>query len=91
MTGHEIAVVLLAAGKGTRMKSDLPKVLHRLAGKPLVNHVLDAAGTLGPAQCVVVVGPDMEDVAAARRARRCLVSVADRTTRRLWWFTAIHQ
>ncbi|MCK5273498.1 MAG: bifunctional UDP-N-acetylglucosamine diphosphorylase/glucosamine-1-phosphate N-acetyltransferase GlmU [Alphaproteobacteria bacterium] len=65
MTGHETAVILLAAGKGTRMKSDLPKVLHRLAGKPLVNHALDAAGALGPAHCVVVVGPGMEDVAAA--------------------------
>ena len=65
MTGHETAVILLAAGKGTRMKSDLPKVLHRLAGKPLVNHALDAAAALGPAHCVVVVGPGMEDVAAA--------------------------
>ena len=65
MTGHETAVILLAAGKGTRMKTDLPKVLHRLAGKPLVNHALDAAGALGPAHCVVVVGPGMEDVAAA--------------------------
>lgn len=65
MTVHETAVILLAAGKGTRMKSDLPKVLHRLAGKPLVNHALDAAGALGPAHCVVVVGSGMEDVAAA--------------------------
>lgn len=65
MTLHETAVILLAAGKGTRMKSDLPKVLHRLAGKALVNHALDAAGALGPSQCVVVVGPGMEDVAAA--------------------------
>ena len=64
MAGHETAVVLLAAGKGTRMKSDLPKVLHRLAGKPLVNHALDAAAALSPTQCVVVVGPGMEDVAA---------------------------
>ena len=47
------------------MKSDLPKVLHRLAGKPLVGHALDAAAALSPAQCVVVVGPGMEDVAAA--------------------------
>jgi bifunctional UDP-N-acetylglucosamine pyrophosphorylase/glucosamine-1-phosphate N-acetyltransferase len=80
MTGHEIAVVLLAAGKGTRMKSDLPKVLHRLAGKPLVNHVLDAAGTLGPAQCVVVVGPDMEDVAAAIAPHPTAVQAAQRGT-----------
>ena len=65
MAVHDTAVILLAAGKGTRMKSDLPKVLHRLAGKPLVNHALDAAGSLSPSRCVVVVGPGMEDVAAA--------------------------
>ncbi|MDH5412309.1 MAG: bifunctional UDP-N-acetylglucosamine diphosphorylase/glucosamine-1-phosphate N-acetyltransferase GlmU, partial [Alphaproteobacteria bacterium] len=65
MTGPETAVILLAAGKGTRMKSEMPKVLHRLAGKPLVLHALDAAAGLTPARCVVVVGPGMEDVAAA--------------------------
>ena len=65
MAEHETAVILLAAGKGTRMKSDLHKVLHRLAGKPLVNHALDASAALTPAHCVVVVGPGMEDVAAA--------------------------
>jgi bifunctional UDP-N-acetylglucosamine pyrophosphorylase/glucosamine-1-phosphate N-acetyltransferase len=65
MTVHETAVILLAAGKGTRMKSDLPKVLHQLAGKPLVGHALDAAAALNPSQCVVVVGPGMEDVATA--------------------------
>jgi bifunctional UDP-N-acetylglucosamine pyrophosphorylase/glucosamine-1-phosphate N-acetyltransferase len=65
MAGHKTAVVLLAAGKGTRMKSDIPKVLHRLAGKPLVNHALDAVAVLEPERCVVVVGPGMEEVAAA--------------------------
>ena len=38
-----LAVVILAAGKGTRMKSDLPKVLHPIAGRPMVQHVVDAA------------------------------------------------
>ena len=65
MPVHDIAVVLLAAGKGTRMKSDLPKVLHPLAGRPLVNHALAAAEGLGAGRCVVVVGPGMENVAAA--------------------------
>ena len=65
MAGHETAVILLAAGKGTRMKSDLTKVLHRLAGQPLINHALDAAAALNPARCVVVVGPGMADVATA--------------------------
>jgi len=65
MSADDVAVVLLAAGKGTRMKSDIPKVLHPLAGQPLIHHALSAAGALGAARCVVVVGPGMEDVAHA--------------------------
>lgn len=49
MSNSAMSVVILAAGKGTRMYSDLPKVLHRLAGKPMVQHVIDAANELGPA------------------------------------------
>ncbi len=49
-------VVILAAGKGTRMKSDLPKVLHPLAGRPLLGHVLAAADTLSPEKICVVYG-----------------------------------
>ena len=45
------------------MRSALPKVLHRLAGRPMVRHVLDAAATLNPARVGVVVGPGMEAVA----------------------------
>ena len=55
--------VILAAGEGTRMRSALPKVLHRLAGRPLVEHVLRAAMALGAGSRAVVVGPDMEAVA----------------------------
>jgi len=80
MAGHKTAVVLLAAGKGTRMKSNLPKVLHRLAGKPLVNHALDAAAALGPARCVVVVGPDMEDVATAVKPHPTAIQVGQKGT-----------
>ncbi len=65
MTESSVACVILAAGKGTRMKSDLPKVLHPLAGRSMIGHVLDAVATLAPARVVVVVGPGMEDVTAA--------------------------
>jgi bifunctional UDP-N-acetylglucosamine pyrophosphorylase/glucosamine-1-phosphate N-acetyltransferase len=47
------------------MKSDLPKVLHPVAGRPMIRHVLAAAAQLQPAKCVVVIGPDMDAVAAA--------------------------
>jgi bifunctional UDP-N-acetylglucosamine pyrophosphorylase/glucosamine-1-phosphate N-acetyltransferase len=49
-------VVILAAGKGTRMKSDVPKVLHQVTGKALIDRVLDTARSLGPATITVVVG-----------------------------------
>lgn len=49
-------VVILAAGKGTRMYSDLPKVLHKLAGRPLLSHVLTAASALNPGKICVVYG-----------------------------------
>ena len=51
-----LSVVILAAGKGTRMKSSLPKVLHKLANKPLVEHVYDTAMGLGADEVVVVYG-----------------------------------
>ena len=58
-------VVIMAAGKGTRMKSALPKVLHTLAGKSLLQHVLDAAAQLSAARTVVVTGHGAELVEAA--------------------------
>jgi bifunctional UDP-N-acetylglucosamine pyrophosphorylase/glucosamine-1-phosphate N-acetyltransferase len=53
---NETHVVVLAAGKGTRMKSELPKVLHRIAGRPLISHVLDAATAVEPATVTMIVG-----------------------------------
>jgi len=51
-----LTVVILAAGQGTRMRSDLPKVMHPVAGRAMVGYVLDAAQGLGPRDIAVVVG-----------------------------------
>ena len=56
--------IVLAAGEGTRMRSTLPKVLHVIAGRTLLAHVLSALAKAGGTQTAVVVGPDREDVAA---------------------------
>lgn len=55
-----LSIVILAAGKGTRMKSANPKVLHELAGKPLLGHVIDKAESLGPEKICVVYGHEGE-------------------------------
>jgi bifunctional UDP-N-acetylglucosamine pyrophosphorylase / glucosamine-1-phosphate N-acetyltransferase len=57
-----LSIVILAAGQGTRMKSDRPKVLHLLAGKPMVQHVIDASLSLNPEQLVMVVGHKAEQI-----------------------------
>ena len=56
MSIKNLNIVILAAGKGTRMQSAMPKVLHRLAGKPLLTHVIDTAKQLNPSKMVVVYG-----------------------------------
>ncbi|MGB4779213.1 bifunctional UDP-N-acetylglucosamine diphosphorylase/glucosamine-1-phosphate N-acetyltransferase GlmU [Microbacterium sp.] len=60
-----LAVVILAAGQGTRMRSALPKVLHRIGGRPLVGHVLDTARDLAPGRVFVVVRHGRDQVAEA--------------------------
>jgi bifunctional UDP-N-acetylglucosamine pyrophosphorylase/glucosamine-1-phosphate N-acetyltransferase len=60
-----VTVIVLAAGQGKRMRSDLPKVLHPLAGRPLLAHVLEAAGALKPADLRVVHGHGGDRVQAA--------------------------
>mgnify|MGYP005989338723 CR=1 FL=1 len=61
------AVVILAAGKGTRMQSDLPKVLHKIAGAPMLIHAMKAAQTLEPDRMIVVAGHGAELVEAAAK------------------------
>src|SRR6202163_1505851 len=61
-----LQVVVLAAGQGKRMHSDLPKVVHPLAGRPLLSHVIDTARLLGPSRLCVVVGH------GAQAVRECL-------------------
>jgi bifunctional UDP-N-acetylglucosamine pyrophosphorylase/glucosamine-1-phosphate N-acetyltransferase len=65
-----VDVVVLAAGKGTRMRSKQPKVLHRLAGRPMLSHVLETAATLQPRRTVVVTGHGADAVEAVLRSAR---------------------
>ena len=65
MTNQPVAAIILAAGRGTRMKSDLHKVLHPLAGRPMLLHLLASVDALEPAAKVVVVGSQREQVEAA--------------------------
>ncbi|GAB3600642.1 bifunctional UDP-N-acetylglucosamine diphosphorylase/glucosamine-1-phosphate N-acetyltransferase GlmU [Microbacterium tumbae] len=68
MTENTLAIIVLAAGQGTRMKSRLPKVLHAIAGRPLVGHVLTTAGLLGAEHLEVVVRHERDQVVAALQA-----------------------
>ncbi|MDH3579338.1 MAG: bifunctional UDP-N-acetylglucosamine diphosphorylase/glucosamine-1-phosphate N-acetyltransferase GlmU [Hyphomicrobiales bacterium] len=68
MTDRPLLAIVLAAGKGTRMKSDRPKVLHALAGAPMVAHVLQTACEAGVNRTALVVAPGMDAVEAAARA-----------------------
>lgn len=77
MTDQNLAVIVLAAGQGTRMKSSLPKVLHPLAGVPLIGHVLATASELDPAQVIAVVRHDRDRVSAAISAILPSVVVVD--------------
>ena len=64
MSNHDLAIVILAAGKGTRLKSSIAKVLHRAGGRTLVEQVVRACAPLGSKQTIVVVGHQAEQVSA---------------------------
>ena len=67
-----LAIVVLAAGKGTRMKSDLHKVLHPIAGRPMIEHLLASAAELSPERQVVVVGNGREALETALAGRAAI-------------------
>ncbi len=73
----KLAVIVLAAGMGTRMKSALPKVMHPLAGRPMIAHLMATVAQLSPDRVVVVVGPDMDPVVRTVAPAQCVVQ-ADR-------------
>ena len=74
----EIAAVILAAGMGTRMKSSTPKVLHKVAGLPILGHVIAALREAGVSRIMVVTSPDGEAVRAYARAQDCESVIQDK-------------
>ncbi len=71
------AAIVLAAGKGTRMKSDTHKVLHPIAGRPMLSHLLASVETLGPVAEVIVVGHGREQIEKAVEARGARVATQE--------------
>ena len=61
---NNLVAIILAAGKGTRMRSKYPKVLHKVGGKPMLQHVIDAATVAGADKKVIIVGHEAEMVEA---------------------------
>jgi len=76
MSERPIAAIILAAGKGTRMKSSLHKVLHEVAGRPMIEHLLASVEALGPQKLVTIVGESREQL-QERLAERVDFAVQD--------------
>ncbi len=79
-TSQPLAVVILAAGKGTRMQSKKPKVMHELLGLPMINWLLGTVEELSPERVIVVIGKGMDDVAAAVAPHECVVQETQQGT-----------
>ncbi|MDD3183000.1 MAG: bifunctional UDP-N-acetylglucosamine diphosphorylase/glucosamine-1-phosphate N-acetyltransferase GlmU [Alphaproteobacteria bacterium] len=75
-----LACIILAAGQGTRMCSDLPKVMHSVAGWPMVKHVVSICESLAADQIIPVIAPDMIDVREAVRPYACVVQATPNGT-----------
>jgi len=80
MIKHKIFAVILAAGRGTRMLSDKPKVLHQVAGRPLIGHVLDLVAGLMPERTIVVVGSSMDAISSVVAPHSTVVQESPRGT-----------
>lgn len=74
MTG----AIILAAGEGKRMKSDIAKVLHEIDGKPMVEYVIDAARSVDPAKIVLIVGNRMDQVIAKLHKSRVIFAIQEK-------------
>ena len=77
---NSLAILILAAGQGTRMKSARPKVLHEIANRPMIGHALAAAQALDPERIVAVIGPGMDSVAQAIAPVQCATQALQRGT-----------
>jgi bifunctional UDP-N-acetylglucosamine pyrophosphorylase/glucosamine-1-phosphate N-acetyltransferase len=75
MTDRPLAAIILAAGQGTRMKSEMHKVLHPIAGKPMLHHLLDTVDSIGVVRTVVVVGARREQIEASVAGRNVAIAV----------------
>ncbi|HEV2100248.1 MAG TPA: bifunctional UDP-N-acetylglucosamine diphosphorylase/glucosamine-1-phosphate N-acetyltransferase GlmU, partial [Stellaceae bacterium] len=73
MSQSGFAAIVLAAGSGTRMKSAIPKIMHPVAGRPMIAHLLAALNPLQPAATIVVIGPRMEVVARLVEPAQCVM------------------
>ena len=80
MSRRSFAAIILAAGEGTRMRSAVPKVLHEIAGRPMIAHVLAALAPLAPAETVVVLGQGQDTVAQAVAPAKTVVQHPPRGT-----------
>ena len=75
-----LAIVILAAGKGTRMKSDKPKVMHEIAGRPMLGWLIEVAQSLNPEKIIVVAAEGMDDVAKAAAPHHVVIQKQQRGT-----------